>query len=232
MRAWRSSGCWTIAKRRGRPPSRPVPRKKSRLGLVSNSGTEAQRPAGCRSPARRWECRGSTAGPRPPSARISNRTKALVSTACPLDHVDPLGRQSVGQEADDLAGRAGAKAGMTAWIRAAMPAAISEQAEVVGEAEMLPIAFPPLANAPSIGDHRFSPTHESGGAARSFRDRQSLGDEFRLGMRPVDGWPLAVCPPTSAIMDHTPADRPSHPGTGDRFNEEKATYSLRGCGRA
>jgi len=29
-------------------------------------------------------------------------------------------------------------------------------------------------------------------------------------------------------MDHTPADRPNHPGTGDRFNEEKATYALRG----
>ncbi len=30
-------------------------------------------------------------------------------------------------------------------------------------------------------------------------------------------------------MDHTPADRPKHPGTGDRFNEEKATYALRGA---
>jgi excinuclease ABC subunit C len=29
-------------------------------------------------------------------------------------------------------------------------------------------------------------------------------------------------------MDHTPADRPNHPGTGDRFNEENATYALRG----
>lgn len=29
-------------------------------------------------------------------------------------------------------------------------------------------------------------------------------------------------------MDRTSADRPKHPGTGDRFNEEKATYALRG----
>src|SRR5688500_11079406 len=29
-------------------------------------------------------------------------------------------------------------------------------------------------------------------------------------------------------MARTPADRPDHPGSGDRFNEEKATYALRG----
>jgi len=29
-------------------------------------------------------------------------------------------------------------------------------------------------------------------------------------------------------MDRTTADRPDHPGSGDRFNEEKATYALRG----
>src|SRR5213075_2265400 len=29
-------------------------------------------------------------------------------------------------------------------------------------------------------------------------------------------------------MDRTTADRPNHPGTGDRFNEENATYALRG----
>ena len=29
-------------------------------------------------------------------------------------------------------------------------------------------------------------------------------------------------------MDRSPADRPKHPGTGDRFNEEKATFALRG----
>ena len=29
-------------------------------------------------------------------------------------------------------------------------------------------------------------------------------------------------------MDRTPADRPSHPGSGDRFNEDNATYSVRG----
>jgi excinuclease ABC subunit C len=29
-------------------------------------------------------------------------------------------------------------------------------------------------------------------------------------------------------MDRTPADRPSHPGSGDRFNEEAATYAVRG----
>jgi len=29
-------------------------------------------------------------------------------------------------------------------------------------------------------------------------------------------------------MDRTPADRPNHPGTGDRFNEDKATYTMRG----
>jgi excinuclease ABC subunit C len=29
-------------------------------------------------------------------------------------------------------------------------------------------------------------------------------------------------------MDRTTADRPDHPGAGDRFNEEKATYALRG----
>jgi len=31
-------------------------------------------------------------------------------------------------------------------------------------------------------------------------------------------------------MDRTTADRPDHPGAGDRFNEEKATYALRGSG--
>jgi len=30
-------------------------------------------------------------------------------------------------------------------------------------------------------------------------------------------------------MDRTPAGRPDHPGSGDRFNEEKATYALRGA---
>jgi len=30
-------------------------------------------------------------------------------------------------------------------------------------------------------------------------------------------------------MDRTPADRPSHPGSGDRFNEEAATYAVRGA---
>jgi excinuclease ABC subunit C len=30
-------------------------------------------------------------------------------------------------------------------------------------------------------------------------------------------------------MDRTRADRPDHPGSGDRFNEEKATYALRGA---
>ena len=29
-------------------------------------------------------------------------------------------------------------------------------------------------------------------------------------------------------MDRTPADRPSHPGSGDRFNEDNATYTVRG----
>ena len=29
-------------------------------------------------------------------------------------------------------------------------------------------------------------------------------------------------------MDRTPADRPEHPGTAQRFNEEKATYTVRG----
>src|SRR5215213_2958452 len=29
-------------------------------------------------------------------------------------------------------------------------------------------------------------------------------------------------------MDRTTADRPDHPGAEDRFNEEKATYALRG----
>jgi excinuclease ABC subunit C len=29
-------------------------------------------------------------------------------------------------------------------------------------------------------------------------------------------------------MDRTPADRPEHPGTADRFNEEQATYAVRG----
>ena len=29
-------------------------------------------------------------------------------------------------------------------------------------------------------------------------------------------------------MNRTPADRPDHPGSGNRFNEEQATYSLRG----
>src|SRR5688500_2600747 len=29
-------------------------------------------------------------------------------------------------------------------------------------------------------------------------------------------------------MDRTPAGRPDLPGSGDRFNEEKATYALRG----
>ena len=31
-------------------------------------------------------------------------------------------------------------------------------------------------------------------------------------------------------MDRTPADRPDFPGAADRFNEEKATYALRGEG--
>src|SRR5512139_1027156 len=30
-------------------------------------------------------------------------------------------------------------------------------------------------------------------------------------------------------MDRTPAGRPGHPGSGDRFSEEKATYALRGA---
>src|SRR4029450_883464 len=30
-------------------------------------------------------------------------------------------------------------------------------------------------------------------------------------------------------MDRTPAGRPDHPGSSDRFNEEKATYALRGA---
>ena len=30
-------------------------------------------------------------------------------------------------------------------------------------------------------------------------------------------------------MDRTPAGRPDLPGSGDRFNEEKATYALRGA---
>ncbi|HXG82382.1 MAG TPA: excinuclease ABC subunit UvrC [Sphingomicrobium sp.] len=30
-------------------------------------------------------------------------------------------------------------------------------------------------------------------------------------------------------MDRTPAGRPDHPGSGDRFNEENATYALRGA---
>ena len=30
-------------------------------------------------------------------------------------------------------------------------------------------------------------------------------------------------------MDRTTAGRPDHPGSGDRFNEEKATYALRGA---
>jgi excinuclease ABC subunit C len=30
-------------------------------------------------------------------------------------------------------------------------------------------------------------------------------------------------------MDRTPAGRPDHPGSGDRFNEEQATYALRGA---
>ena len=29
-------------------------------------------------------------------------------------------------------------------------------------------------------------------------------------------------------MDRTPADRPDHPGAAERFNEEKATYAVRG----
>src|SRR5204862_2480668 len=37
-----------------------------------------------------------------------------------------------------------------------------------------------------------------------------------------------VSPPTSSFMDRTTAERPDHPGSGDRFNEEKATYALRG----
>src|SRR6476661_8596147 len=31
-------------------------------------------------------------------------------------------------------------------------------------------------------------------------------------------------------MDRTPADRPDHPGASDRFNEEQATYAVRGEG--
>ena len=30
-------------------------------------------------------------------------------------------------------------------------------------------------------------------------------------------------------MDRTPAGRPDHPGSSDRFNEEKATFALRGA---
>jgi excinuclease ABC subunit C len=29
-------------------------------------------------------------------------------------------------------------------------------------------------------------------------------------------------------MERTPADRPDHPGASDRFNEEQATYAVRG----
>ncbi len=32
-------------------------------------------------------------------------------------------------------------------------------------------------------------------------------------------------------MDRTPADRPEHPGAAERFNEEKATYAVRGEGK-
>src|SRR5256885_13465123 len=30
-------------------------------------------------------------------------------------------------------------------------------------------------------------------------------------------------------MDRTPADRPGHPGASERFNEEQATYAVRGA---
>ena len=32
-------------------------------------------------------------------------------------------------------------------------------------------------------------------------------------------------------MDRTPADRPEHPGAAERFNEEQATYAVRGAGK-
>src|SRR6478752_6014625 len=38
-------------------------------------------------------------------------------------------------------------------------------------------------------------------------------------------------PPRYGGMDRTPADRPEHPGAAERFNEEKATYAVRGEGK-
>ena len=34
-----------------------------------------------------------------------------------------------------------------------------------------------------------------------------------------------------SLMDRTPADRPDHPRAAERFNEERATYTVRGDGQ-
>src|SRR4029079_8009371 len=71
---------------------------------------------------------------------------------------------------------------------------------------------------------------------RSGQKSVSLSIEDRFGCRratcsprSVDDWALRAAPPTSWNMDRTPAGRPDHPGSSDRFNEEKATFALRGA---